>query len=119
MRRLPAVAMAALLAVPMSGCKVMQRISDGSFNNAVTDGVVAELRDRGVRLEHRPSCKTPDSGSTSVVRVHCTARTRAGEPITVTGLAEAADTAHPRELYVVTVGGRELFRKDCLGLGCR
>lgn len=119
MRRLPAAVLLAVLPLSLSGCKVMQRISDGSYNNAVTDGVVAELKDRGIRLKHRPSCKTPDSGSKSVVHVHCTAETRSGQPVTVTGLAWDANTSHPHEHYVVTVAGREVLRKGCLGLGCR
>ncbi|QXJ24145.1 hypothetical protein AGRA3207_005409 [Actinomadura graeca] len=118
MRRLLTAAALALLVPALPGCKVMQRISDGSYNNAVTDGVVAELHDRGVRLDGRPSCTTQDSG-TSVVHVQCTARTSTGEPVEVTGVADDADTRRPRETYVVTVGGREVLRKDCLGLGCR
>ena len=42
----------------------------------------------------------------------------AGEPVTVDGVAYNADTDRPRETYVVTVGGREVLRKGCLGLGC-
>ncbi|MFD0691831.1 hypothetical protein [Actinomadura fibrosa] len=117
MRRLPAVLLAGLLVLSVSGCKVMQRISDGSYNNAVTDGVVKELDERNIRLEKRPSCKTRDSGSASV-HVECTATTREGQPVVVTGVAEEADTDHPRELYEVTVGGQEVLRQNCLGLGC-
>ncbi|WP_067456667.1 hypothetical protein [Actinomadura macra] len=117
MRRLLAVTTLMPLALALPGCKVMQRISDGSYNNAVTDGVVAELADRGIRLEHRPSCETQDSG-TSVVHVRCTALTSTGEDVTVEGVADDADTKHPRETYVVTIDGREVLRKDCLGLGC-
>lgn len=117
MRRLLLVAplMVTLLVLP--GCKVMQRISDGSYDTAVTDGVVAELADRGIRLEHRPACKMQDSG-TSVVSIRCTATTSTGEPVAVRGVARDANTKHPRETYVVTIGGREVLRKDCLGLGC-
>ncbi|WP_242614015.1 hypothetical protein [Actinomadura roseirufa] len=116
--RVPAAVAAGLLVLTLPGCKLMRRISDGSFNNAVTDGTVLELKNRGVRLEKRPSCKTPDSGSASVVHVRCTARTLAGEPVAVRGVATAANTDHPRESYVITVGRRVVLRQNCLGLGC-
>ncbi|GAA1784983.1 hypothetical protein [Actinomadura chokoriensis] len=118
MRRIPVLALAVLLALTMSGCKVMQRISEGAYRNAVTDGVVDELKVRGIELRERPLCKSPAATAESVVRVDCTARTRSGEPVTVEGVAFDADTDRPRETYVVTVGGREVLRKDCLGLGC-
>ncbi|GAA1872012.1 hypothetical protein [Actinomadura bangladeshensis] len=118
MRRIPVLALAVLLALTMSGCKVMQRISEGAYRNAVTDGVVDELKIRGIQLRERPLCKSPGGTTESVVRVDCTARTRSGEPVTVEGVAFDADTERPRETYIVTVGGREVLRKDCLGLGC-
>ncbi|MFA1548727.1 hypothetical protein [Actinomadura chokoriensis] len=118
MRRVPAAALAVLLTVTMSGCKVMQRISEGAYKNAITDGAVDELKNRGIELRERPSCKSPQANTDSVVRVNCTARTRSGEPVTVEGVAYDADTGSPRETYVITVGGQELLRKNCLGLGC-
>lgn len=118
MRRGPVLVLAALLALTLSGCKVMQRISEGAYRNAVSDGVVDELKTRGIELRERPSCESPVPATSSVVRVACTARTTAGEPVTVDGVAYNADTDRPRETYVVTVGGREVLRKGCLGLGC-
>jgi hypothetical protein len=117
MRRVQALVLAAVLAVSVSGCKVMQRISEGSYRNAVTDGVVAELKKRDIPLKARPSCRTPKTGDT--VRVSCTARTKAGSPVVVTGTARDADGAHPREEYTVTVAGRRVLQQSCLGLGCR
>ncbi len=102
----------------LSGCKVMQRISEGAYRNAVTDGVVDELKIRGIELRERPTCKSPAANTDSVVRVNCTARTKTGEPVTVEGYTYDADTDHPREFYVVMVGAREVLRKNCLGLGC-
>ncbi|WP_312874824.1 hypothetical protein [Actinomadura litoris] len=119
-RRPPPVAVLPLVAVlvlALPGCKVMQRISDGSYNNAVTDGVATELRDRGIELRARPHCETRDSGS-SVVHVECTAETSTGEPVAVRGVAADADTARPRENYVVTVAGRQVLNQHCLGDGC-
>ncbi|NKZ07727.1 hypothetical protein [Actinomadura latina] len=118
MRRVPAVVLAALLAVTMSGCKVMQRISEGAYRNAVTDGAVDELKIRGIELRERPACRSPAANTDSVVRVDCTARTVTGEPVTVEGIAHDADTDRPDETYVITVGGHEVLRKSCLGLGC-
>jgi hypothetical protein len=118
MRRIPVLALAVLLAVTLSGCKVMQRISEGAYRNAVTDGAVDELKIRGIELRERPSCKSPAANTESMVRVDCTARTRSGEPVLVEGIALDADTDRPRETYVITVGGREILRKSCLGLGC-
>lgn len=116
MRRLQALVVAAVLAVTVSGCKVMQRISEESYRNAVTDGVVAELKKRDIRLKARPSCRTPKTGDT--VRVSCTARTKAGQPVVVAGTAREADSAHPVEDYTVTVAGRQVLDQGCLGLGC-
>ncbi|MES9609683.1 hypothetical protein AB0C69_39245 [Actinomadura sp. NPDC048032] len=118
MRRLPAAVLAVLLAVTMSGCKVMQRISDGAYRNAVTDGVVDELGEQGIELRERPDCRSPGRETDAEVRVDCTALTTTGEPVTVEGVVHDADTERPRESYVVSVGGREVLRKSCLGLGC-
>ncbi|MEO3829476.1 hypothetical protein [Actinomadura sp. B10D3] len=118
MRRVPAVLLALLLAVSLSGCKVMQRISDGAYRNAVTDGVVDELDAKGIELRDRPECESPGRETDAVVRVTCTAETTTGEPVAVDGIALDADTDRPRESYVITVDGREVLRKDCLGLGC-
>ncbi|WP_433245178.1 hypothetical protein [Actinomadura nitritigenes] len=116
MRRVLALALAAVLGATLSGCKVMQRISEESYRNAVTDGVVAELKKWDIRLKARPSCRTPKIGDT--VRVACTARTKAGQPVVVTGTALGADGAHPVEEYTVTVAGRQVLDQGCLGLGC-
>lgn len=111
----------ALLAAAVSGCQVMQRISESSYRKAVANGAAEELEARGVELREAPACTPPETrpGPGSVMRVTCTARTRAGEPVTVSGVVRRADAPRPRETYVVTVGGREVLRKDCLGSGCR
>ncbi|MGP4021802.1 hypothetical protein [Actinomadura sp. 3N407] len=121
MRRPPAAMLAALLVLVLgaSGCETTQRISEGAYRNAVTGGTVEELKAQGIELRKRPDCKTPDIKTRSVVRVNCTARTWTGEPVTVDGVVHRADTRRPRESYIVTVGGREVLRKDCLGAGCR
>lgn len=118
MRRVAMVPLAVLLVLSLPGCKVMQRISEGAYRNAVADGALAELRERGIELPERPDC-TVRASETHVVQVNCTGRTRTGRTVTVQGTARDADTAHPRETYVITVDGREVLRQDCLGLGCR
>ncbi|TDC90770.1 hypothetical protein [Actinomadura sp. 7K507] len=119
MRRFAVAVPAVLLVLTMSGCTPMERVSEGAYRNAVTGGTVDELKAQGIELRARPECKTPETGTASVVRVNCTAQTRTGEPVAVEGTASQADTGRPRESYVVTVGGREVLRKDCLGSGCR
>lgn len=80
MKRVPAVLLAALLVLSLSGCKVMKRISDGAYENAVADGSATLLGDRGVRLKARPMCRMPDTRSDALLRVHCTARTTMRRP---------------------------------------
>ncbi|GAA4106978.1 hypothetical protein [Actinomadura miaoliensis] len=118
MRRLSAVLPAALLVLTLSGCDVMKRISEGAYRNAVADGAAVELDERGVRLQGRLSCATPQGGPESVMRIRCTGRTAEGAPVVVTGVATEADTRRPRERYVITVGGRNLMTADCLGRAC-
>ncbi|MFG2085059.1 MULTISPECIES: hypothetical protein [unclassified Spirillospora] len=119
MNRLLAAVLAVPLALAVSGCETTQRISEGAYRNAVTGGTVDELKAQGIELRERPDCTTPETGAHSVVRVNCTAHTWTGEPVIVAGVAYRADTGRPHESYVVTVGGREVVRKDCLGAGCR
>ncbi|WP_030165890.1 hypothetical protein [Spirillospora albida] len=118
MRRAAMACLAALLVLTLPGCKVMQRISEGAYRNAVADGAVAELRERGFDVPERPDCTVRASG-TDLVRVNCTGRTGTGRPVTVEGIARDAGAEHPRETYVIAVDGREVLRQDCLGLGCR
>ncbi|TDD35729.1 hypothetical protein E1287_12985 [Actinomadura sp. KC06] len=111
--------LAVLLALPLvAGCEVTQRISEGAYRNAVSDGVENELQRQGIELQERPLCTTPQTSADSVVRVNCTALTQTSEPVIVRGVAYNADTVRPRESYVVTVAGREVLRKNCLSLGC-
>ncbi|MQY04248.1 hypothetical protein [Actinomadura macrotermitis] len=111
--------LALVLVVALSGCEVMQRISEGAYRNAVTDGTIAELKQRGVRLAGRPACQMPEELPGERMRISCTAATVDGAPVTVAGTASEVESERPRELYVITVGGREAVRQDCLGLGCR
>ncbi|MFI0373616.1 hypothetical protein ACH35V_37650 [Actinomadura sp. 1N219] len=109
---------ACIVLLLVTGCNLTQRISDGAYRNAVSDGVEDELQLQGIELQERPLCTTPQTSADSVVRVKCTALTQTSEPVIVHGVAYDADTVRPRESYVVTVAGREVLRKTCLSLGC-
>ncbi|MBO2447333.1 hypothetical protein J4573_09570 [Actinomadura barringtoniae] len=115
---LRAGALAVVLAVSLSGCEMMTRISDGAYRTAVTDGSIRELQERGIKLDGRPSCTSPKAQSGSVVVIDCTGRTIGGEPVEVTGTTADAGSDHPRERYVIMVGGRQVVDKTCLGRGC-
>ncbi|WP_433333166.1 hypothetical protein [Spirillospora sp. CA-294931] len=116
MRPLRAAAAALALVLALSGCDLMQRISEGAYRNAVADGAQAELKERGIRLTGRPDCRTDGAGS--VITVRCTATTDAGRHVAVTGVAAEAESANPRERYVITVDGRRVVDAACLGVAC-
>ncbi|MEV5575611.1 hypothetical protein AB0L06_36705 [Spirillospora sp. NPDC052269] len=118
-RRVGVMAAAALAVAALSGCGAMQRISEGAYRNAVADGAIADLREKGVHLQKRPVCNTPPTGALKEVRIACKARTTGGEPVEISGTVGSADTAAPVERYQVTVGGRLMIDRDCLGTGCR
>jgi hypothetical protein len=118
-----AVLIAILLAV--TGCEAMRRGSEGAYRHAVADGTAAELARKGVRMHRSPECTTsaatpgpPGADGGSLLRVHCRGRTASGDRVEVRGHAADAETADPRESYSVTVNGREVLRKPCLGAGC-
>lgn len=117
--RLPvAIALLPPLALALSGCRVAERVSEGAYRHAVADGSAAELRERGYHLAEPPSCGQV-RGTLAVVHVTCHGRTADGRPILVTGMATEANTRHPREEYVISVGGRVAVRTPCLSLGCK
>jgi hypothetical protein len=116
-RALLALVAALVAMVALSGCDPMVRVSEGAYRNAVADGTVLELDRRGVTLRSRPECATR-ANAASVFTIRCTARTSAGAPVVVTGVATAADTARPREDFTVRVDGRTLLRAGCLGVSC-
>ncbi|WP_018656007.1 hypothetical protein [Actinomadura flavalba] len=118
MRRTAAVLLAVALVVPLGGCRVMQRISEGAYRTAVTDGATVELAARGVHLEHRPECAFPREAGPDTLTIRCTGSTVAGAPVEVSGVARDVRSARPREQYVVTVAGETVLRASCLGPGC-
>jgi hypothetical protein len=112
-----AVALIAL-ALTLCGCGLAREISIQAFRNAVADGAKTELRRLGYHVHGTLDCRLPPGNTLSVVRVRCTGRTVDGRPVAVTGIARNADTARPRQEFVISVAGREVLRKSCLGEGC-
>ncbi|GAA2082894.1 hypothetical protein [Actinomadura alba] len=112
------VALATALTVSLCGCGVAREISTQSFRNAVATGAEAELRGLGYHVRGTLDCTLPPGGGMAVVRVSCTGRTIDGRPVSVTGIAWNADSAHPRQEYVIKVAGRGVLRRSCLGRGC-
>lgn len=106
-----------LLVLSLCGCGVMREISAQSFRNATTTGAKTELRRLGYRVRDL-HCRLPRGNTLSVVRVNCSGRTVHGQAVVVTGVARDAETAHPDQDFVITVGGREVLHKPCLGVGC-
>lgn len=101
------------------GCDNPQRaMSDGALRNATANGAQVELRRLGYRTAGRLSCHTPRSNTLNIVRVDCVGRTADQEPVQVEGVAYDAGTTHPRQQFVITVSGRVVLRKSCLGQSC-
>jgi hypothetical protein len=96
----------------------VDHISDGAYRNAVAHGTFVELKQRGVRLTGRPDCEMPEVPPNAPMLITCTATTVTGMPVKVVGTASVGQSDQPRELYVITLDGREVVRQDCLGLGC-
>jgi hypothetical protein len=107
-----------LMILGLCGCGAMRDISEKAFGTATATGARTELGRSGHPVRGTIACTLPRDNTPSVVRVHCTGRTVRGEPIRVRGIARDADTPNPRQEFVVTVAGREVLRKACLGLGC-
>jgi hypothetical protein len=107
-----------MLVLVLCGCGPMERISEGAFRNATATGAGMELERLGYHVHGRLVCVLPRGNTLAVVRVTCAGRTVTGQQVAVDGIAHGADTRTPAERYVITVGGREVLRKPCLGLGC-
>jgi hypothetical protein len=106
------------LVLTLCACGPMERISEGAFRNATASGAGMELERLGYRVDGRLICVLPRGNTLSVVRVNCAGRTVRGQQVALSGIAHGAETKNPKEQYVITVGGREVLRKPCLGLGC-
>ncbi|WP_433180544.1 hypothetical protein [Actinoallomurus sp. CA-150999] len=109
----------ALLALFAGSCgDPVRKVSESSLLNATAKGTADELRGIGYAVRSRMNCRTLSADTLSVVRVRCVGRTVRGEPVRVDAVAYEAGSAHPRQDYVITVSGREVVRRPCLGQGC-
>jgi hypothetical protein len=109
-----------LIALLAASCgNPVRRVSESSLLNATAKGTADELRGIGYTVRSRMNCRTLSADTLSVVRVRCVGRTDRGEPVRVEAVAYEAGSAHPRQDYVITVSGREVVRRPCLGQGCQ
>ena len=111
------------LVMALVGCaeehKVAERISEGALKVATSNGSAAELKTLGYTVKGEITCSTPAGNTSAVVRVNCKGTTADRQQITVAVLAREADTPDPKQEFVITVGGLEVLRKDCLATGCK
>jgi hypothetical protein len=112
-----------LLVLALAGCaeehSVTARISEGALKVAMSNGSAAELRALGYPVKDKIICRTPSGNTLAVVRVNCRGTATGGQPIKVTGIAREADALDPKQEFVITVGGLEVLRKNCLATGCK
>jgi hypothetical protein len=112
------VALPALLTV--AGCTdPVRKVSESSLRNATARGATEEMRGLGYEIRKGMRCRTLSADTMSVVRVQCVGRTTRDEPVRVDAVAFSAGSAHPRQEFVIKVGGREVVRTPCLGQGCQ
>jgi hypothetical protein len=97
----------------------VRKVSESSLRNATARGATEEMRGLGYTIKKGMRCRTLSADTMSVVRVQCLGRTTRDEPVRVDAVAFDAGSAHPRQEFVITVGGREIVRTDCLGQGCQ
>lgn len=113
----PALAMA--LALTAGGCAdPVRKVSESSLRNATATDATDELRGLGYTVRDM-RCRTLSADRIAVIRVTCSGRSAHGEPVRVDGVAYQAGSAHPRQEYVITVAGREVVRRPCLGQACQ
>ena len=103
-----------------AGCTdPVRKVSESSLRNATARGATEEMRGLGYTIRKGMRCRTLSADTLSVVRVQCLGRTTRNEPVRVDAVASDAGSAHPRQEFVITVGGREVVRTHCLGQGCQ
>ena len=112
------LALIPLLAVTACGNPV-RKVSESSLLNATARGATDELRGIGYTVRKGMRCRTLSADMLSVVRVQCVGRTDRDEPVRVDAVAYQANSPHPHQEYVITVNGREVVRRPCLGQGCQ
>jgi hypothetical protein len=118
-RRTAVAATAVIVAVVAGGCgDPARKVSESSLRNATATDATDELRGLGYTVRDM-RCRTLSADRIAVIRVTCSGRSAHAEPIRVDGVAYQAGSAHPRQEYVITIAGREVVRRPCLGQACR
>lgn len=108
-----------LLSLLVAACtNPVRKVSESSLRNATARGATEEMRGLGYTIRKGMRCRTLSADTMSVVRVQCLGRTTRDEPVRVDATAFDAESAHPRQEFVITVSGREIVRTHCLGQGC-
>jgi hypothetical protein len=109
-----------VLCAACTGCtNPVRKVSESSLRNATARGATEEMRSLGYTIRKGMRCRTLSADTLSIVRVQCLGRTTRDEPVRVDAVASDAASAHPRQEFVITVGGREIVRTHCLGQGCQ
>lgn len=109
-----------LVLLLVAGCtNPVRKVSESSLRNATARGATEEMRGLGYTIKRGMRCRTLSADTMSVVRVQCLGRTARDEPVRVDAVASDAGSAHPRQEFVITVGGRQVVRTHCLGQGCQ
>lgn len=96
----------------------VRKVSESSLRNATARGTADELRGIGYAVRN-VRCQTLSGDLLAVIRVRCAGRTAQDAPVRVDAVAYQANSAHPRQEYLITVAGREVVRRPCLGQGCQ
>lgn len=117
MKRLIVVLFVLLLAAACTN--PVRKVSESSLRNATARGATEEMRGLGYTIKRGMRCRTLPADTMSVIRVQCLGRTTKDEPVRVDAVASDANSAHPRQEFVITVSGREVVRTHCLGQGCQ
>ncbi|MFL6056785.1 MAG: hypothetical protein ACJ72W_28390 [Actinoallomurus sp.] len=116
----PPLALALVPLLTMTACgDPVRKVSENSLLNATARGTTDELHGIGYTVRKGMRCRTLSADTLSVVRVRCVGRTDRDEPVRVDAVAYQANSPHPHQEYVITVSGREVVRRPCLGQGCQ
>jgi hypothetical protein len=105
----------ALLAAAGCGSSAAKDVSQTVARNAVALGMKKEFSDHHHALEGTPTCRTASvAGSTTKVKIICTATTDKGEKAALVGTTNGANEV--RGSFTGTVNGAPVFTNDtCIG----
>ncbi len=116
MRKVAMVLVSSVLMVVGAACSssTARDVSGALARNAVAAGMKKEFSDHGHPLKGIPTCTTSSvAGSNTRMNVACTARTTAGEPVTLLGRTAGVNEVAGN--FAATLNGTQLFTTDCVG----